>query len=69
MIQSKLLMYGLIEGDDYYVDFFFNINQVQAYFMADENNISIVLSGQIYELEYNLKLLNTIKHHLNLIYN
>jgi hypothetical protein len=69
MIQSKLLVYGLVEGDDYYVDFFFNINQVQAYFMANEENISIVLSGQIYELEYNLKLLNTIKHHLNLIYN
>lgn len=69
MVNSKLLMYGLIEGDDYYVDFFFNINQVQAYFMADEEHISIVLSGQIYELQYDLKLLNTIKHHLNLIYN
>jgi hypothetical protein len=69
MLKAKLLMYGLSDDDDYFVDFYFNINEVQAYFMANEEEISIVLSGQIYELEYSATLLNTLKRHLNLIYN
>jgi len=58
-----------MEDENYYVDFYFNINQVQAYYVGDEDHISIVLSGQIYELEYSATLLNTLKRHLNLIYN
>jgi hypothetical protein len=69
MIKAKLLMYGLSDDDDYFVDFYFNINEVQAYFMANEEEISIVLSGQIYELEYNVKLMNTLKRHLDIINN
>ena len=69
MVKSRLLMYGLMEDENYYVDFYFNINQVQAYFIADQDHISIVLSGQIYELEYDAKILGTLKHHLNLSYN
>jgi hypothetical protein len=69
MIKAKLLMYGLSDDDDYFVDFYFNINEVQAYFMANEEEISIVLSGQIYELEYNSNLMSTLKRHLNLINN
>jgi hypothetical protein len=61
-------MYGLSD-DDYFVDFYFNINEVQGYFMANEEEISIVLSGQIYELEYNVKLMNTLKRHLDIINN
>lgn len=66
MTQARLLMYGLIDEDNYYVDFDFNPNEVQAYFMSDEIHISIVLSGQIYELEYTAKLLSIIKNRLNL---
>jgi len=62
-------MYGLMEDENYYVDFYFNINQVQAYYVGDEDHISIVLSGQIYELKYCSKLLSTLKHHLNLSFN
>ena len=62
-------MYGLSDDDDYFVDFYFNINEVQAYFMANEEHISIVLSGQIYELEYTAKLMNTLKRHLDIINN
>ena len=69
MVKSRLLMYGLMEDENYYVDFYFNINQVQAYYVGDEDHISIVLSGQIYELEYDAKILATLKHHLNLSYN
>jgi hypothetical protein len=69
MIKAKLLMYGLSDDDDYFVDFYFNINEVQAYFMANEEHISIVLSGQIYELEYTAKLMNTLKRHLDIINN
>jgi hypothetical protein len=69
MIKAKLLMYGLSDDDNYFVDFYFNINEVQAYFMANEEEISIVLSGQIYELEYNVKLMNTLKRHLDIINN
>jgi hypothetical protein len=69
MIKAKLLMYGLSDDDDYFVDFYFNINEVQAYFMANEEEISIVLSGQIYELEYNANLMSTLKRHLDIINN
>jgi hypothetical protein len=69
MIKAKLLMYGLSDDDDYFVDFYFNINEVQAYFMANEEEISIVLSGQIYELEYTAKLMSILKRHLDIINN
>lgn len=66
MITAKLLIYGLTDEDSSLVDFFFDINQVQAVFMSEEDYISVVISGQIYELEYNLLLLNDIKNILKL---
>ena len=61
MTVGKLLMYGLTDEENYLVDFYFDVNQVQAVFVADEEYISTVISGQIYELEYSLPLLNEIK--------
>jgi len=69
MIKAKLLMYGLTDEENFSVDFYFNPYEVQAVFMADENYISIVLSGQIYELEYSIELLNKVKGYLNIIMN
>ncbi len=66
MTVAKLLIYGLTDDEDFYTDFYFNPNEVQAVFMADEKLISIVLSGQIYEIQYNLLLLNEIKDNLKL---
>lgn len=58
---EKLLCYGFEDKDNYYVDFHFNPLAVDAWFMADEINISIVIGGQIYELLYNEKLLKNLK--------
>ena len=66
MIVSKLLMYGLTDDDEYFVDFYFNENQVQGTFINEDGYIGIVLSGQIYELEYNEALLENIKAVLSL---
>lgn len=66
MTVAKLLMYGLTDEDEYFVDFYFNENQVQGTFVNEDGYIGIVLSGQIYELEYNEDLLDSIKAVLSL---
>ena len=66
MIVSKLLMYGLTDEENYLVDFYFDENQVQAVFVASEEHLSIVISGQIYELEYNQQLFQILKHNLSI---
>ena len=67
MVVAKLLVYGLTDDENYLVDFYFNPYQVQAVFMASEQYISIVISGQIYELEYSLELLNKVKGYVNML--
>ena len=66
MIVSKLLMYGLTDEENFLVPFYFNVNDVQAVFIADEQYLSIVLSGQIYELEYSQNIFDEIKSTLSL---
>jgi len=66
MTTARLLMYGLTDTDNYLIDFFFDVNQVQAVFMAEESYISTVIGGQIYELEYSLELLEEIKSTLKM---
>ena len=52
MIVSKFLTYDDNETETW-VDFYFNENEVQGLFVSKESYLCIVLSGQIYELEYN----------------
>lgn len=66
MTVAKLLMYGETHDENYLVDFFFDINSVQAVFMSDDEYVSVVISGQIYELEYSSKLLEEVKNALKL---
>lgn len=67
MTVAKLLMYGLSDEENYLTEFYFDINQVQGFFInRDLDYISVIISGQIYELEYNLNLLNEIKNTLNI---
>lgn len=63
---AKLLMYGLTDEDGYFVDFYFNINQVQGVFVNEDGYLGLVISGQIYELEYNERLFENIKNVLSL---
>lgn len=63
---AKLLMYGITEEDEYFVDFYFDINQVQGCFVNEDGYIGLVLSGQIYELEYTESLFCNIKGVLSL---
>jgi len=63
---AKLLMYGMTDEDGYFVDFYFNINQVQGMFVNEDDYIGVVLSGQIYELEYSKSLFDNIKGVLSL---
>jgi len=63
---AKLLMYGMTDEDSYFVDFYFNINQVQGMFVNEDGYIGVVLSGQIYELEYSKSLFDNIKGVLSL---
>lgn len=65
MITTKLLCYGLTDDENYYVDFHFDPTQVQAFFMANEKDISLIIGGNNYEVEYSLELLNTLKQMLN----
>jgi hypothetical protein len=66
MITTKLLCYGLTDDDNYYVDFHFDLTQIQAFFMANEKDISLVISGQIYEVTYSESLLNLLKKTLSI---
>ncbi len=59
-------MYGLTDEDGYFVDFYFNINQVQGVFVNEDGYLGIVISGQIYELEYSERLFENIKNVLSL---
>lgn len=63
---AKLLMYGLTDEDGYFVDFYFNINQVQGVFVNEDGYLGLVISGQIYELEYSERLFENIKNVLSL---
>lgn len=54
---AKLLMYGLTDDENYLVDFTFDINSVQGYYIDKElDYLSVIISGQVYELEYNKEL-------------
>lgn len=59
-------MYGLTDDDGYLVDFHFLPSSVQAMFMADSEYISIVIAGQIYELEYSVSLYDEIMSYLKM---
>ena len=61
MVVAKLLMYGLTDEDEYFVDFYFNINQVQGCFVNEDGYLGVVLSGQIYELDFSEGLFEEIK--------
>ena len=63
---AKLLMYGLTDEDGYFVDFYFDINQAQGVFVNEDGYIGLVISGQIYELEYSQSLFDNIKAVLSL---
>jgi hypothetical protein len=54
-------MYGLTDEDEYFVDFYFNINQVQGCFVNEDGYLGVVLSGQIYELDFSESLFAEIK--------
>ena len=49
------------EFDYGFVEFCFNIQEVQGYYISKEHFICVVISGQIYELEYEKKLYILIK--------
>lgn len=66
MITTKLLCYGLTDDENFYVDFHFDLTQIQAFFMANEKDISLVISGQIYEVTYSESLLNLLKKTLSI---
>ena len=63
---AKLLMYGLKDEDGYFVDFYFDINQIQGCFINENELIGVVISGQIYELQFSEKLFSNIKGVLKL---
>jgi len=60
MIVSKFLTYDNDETETW-VDFYFNPNDVQGVFVSKEQYLCIVLSGQIYELEYSQNIFDEIK--------
>ena len=67
ILQGKLKVYGLEFEDTTFVDFYFNLESVNAFYMGEEDLISIVIGGQIYELEYNKSLYKTIKKYFTAI--
>ena len=67
ILEGKLKVYGDYPNDDNFVDFYFNLESVNAFYMTDIELINIVISGQIYELEYNKSLYNTIKKYFTAI--
>lgn len=66
MVVAKLLMYGLTDEDEYLTDFYFDENQAQGVFVNEDGYIGVILSGQIYELEYSENLFQHIKNVLAL---
>lgn len=67
ILQGKLKVYGEYPDADAFVDFYFNIETVNAFYMTDEELMNIVIGGQIYELEYNKSLYKTIKKYFTAI--
>ena len=67
ILQGKLKVYGLEFEDTTFIDFYFNLESVNAFYMGEEDLISIVIGGQIYELEYNKSLYKTIKQYFTAI--
>jgi hypothetical protein len=67
ILQGKLKVYGLEFEDTTFIDFYFNLESVNAFYMGEEDLISIVIGGQIYELEYNKNLYKTIKKYFTAI--
>lgn len=67
ILQGKLKVYGLEFEDTTFIDFYFNLESVNAFYMGEEDLISIVIGGQIYELEYNKNLYKTIKKYFTSI--
>jgi hypothetical protein len=61
MVVAKLLMYGLTDEDEYLTDFHFDENQAQGVFVNEDGYLGVILSGQIYELEYSESLFTHIK--------
>jgi hypothetical protein len=59
-------MYGLTDEDEYLTDFHFYENQAQGVFVNEDGYIGVILSGQIYELEYSENLFQHIKNVLAL---
>jgi len=66
MTEGKLLVYGLEDSQNYFVTLYFDINQVQGFFITENEFISILLSGQIYELQYNKNILTELQNCLKL---
>ena len=66
MVVAKLLMYGLTDEDEYFTDVHFDENQAQGVFVNEDGYIGVILSGQIYELEYSENLFQHIKNVLAL---
>lgn len=67
ILKGKLKVYGLEFEDNTFIDFYFNLESVNAFYMGEEDLISIVIGGQIYELEYNKNLYKTIKKYFTAI--
>lgn len=67
ILQGRLKVYGLEFEDTTFVDFNFNLENVNAFYMSEEDLISIVIGGQIYELEYNKNLYKVIKKYFTAI--
>lgn len=65
MIVSKFLTYDEDDSQTW-VDLYFNPNDVQGVFISKDGYLCIILSGQIYELEYSKSIFQEIKNTLQL---
>lgn len=65
MIVSKFLTYDEDDSQTW-VDLYFNPNDVQSVFISKNGYLCIILSGQIYKLEYIKNLFEDIKNNLQL---
>lgn len=65
MIVSKFLTYDEDDSQTW-VDLYFKPNDVQGVFISKDGYLCIILSGQIYELEYSKNLFDTIKQNLSI---
>jgi len=67
ILQGKLKVYGLEFEDTVFIDFYFNLESVNAFYMSEEDLINVVIGGQIYELEYTKNLYKVIKKYFTAI--